>query len=183
MVERLTFITSHPKKAEQLSWHLDHTVDHESLDIPEIQSLDPSTVISAKALEAYRQLGKPVLIEDVSLRFAALGRLPGPYIKDFLAELKPEGLCRLLDGYNDRTAYVETGFGLCINGTVEIFSASLKGMITENPRGDTGFGTDAIFVPAGYDKTWGEMDKDEQIKTSVRRIALQQLQERLANDI
>ena len=63
-MEEITFITSHPKKAAQISWHLGHPVTHHTLDLPEIQSLDPHEVARVKAEEAYRQLKRPVLVKD-----------------------------------------------------------------------------------------------------------------------
>lgn len=79
-MREITFITSHAKKAEEISWHLGHPVTHHKLDLPEIQSLDPHEVVRIKVEEAYRQLQCPVLVEDFSLRFEALGTLPGPRI-------------------------------------------------------------------------------------------------------
>lgn len=177
--QEITFITSHPKKAEQLAWHLDYPVTHQKFDIPEIQSLDPIEVVTHKALEAFKQSGKPVLVEDVSVRFVALGRLPGTLIKWFIQELGTEGLCNLLDGYTTRTAFVEPYFALCINGEVKVFSTSIEGKIASRPRGESGFGTDSIFIPKGHTKTWGEMTEAEQIETSVRRLALKKLQKYL----
>lgn len=101
----LTFITGNPAKAEQLSGHLEFPVEHKKLDIPEVQSLDLKEIAEYKAREAYQQVQRPVLVEDTSLIFNALGNLPGPLIKWFLEELDNEGLCRLLDNYRDRSAY------------------------------------------------------------------------------
>jgi inosine/xanthosine triphosphate pyrophosphatase family protein len=36
---------------------------------------------------------------------------------------------------------------------------------------------DCLFIPEGQTKTWGEMDKAEQIAYSVRRIGLKKLEE------
>jgi len=177
---QLTFITSHTKKAEEISWHLGHPVKHHKLDLPEIQSLDPHDVIRVKAEEAYRILQRPVLVEDFSLRFEALGKLPGPLIKWFLQELKVEGLCRLLNGYSSRTAYAQTCFGYCDEEGVQIFDGVMRGTIVRELRGDNGYGTDGIFIPEGQNKTWGEMDKEEQITYSVRRLGLEKLEEFLA---
>ena len=44
-------------------------------------------------------------MEDTSLCFNALGGLPGPYIKWFLKKLGPEGLFKLLAGFEDKTGY------------------------------------------------------------------------------
>lgn len=172
----ITFITSHPKKADEISWHLGHPVQHHQLDLPEIQSLNPHEVVRAKAEEAYRQLKTPVLVEDYSIRFEALGNLPGPLIKWFLHELQAEGLCTLLHPYKNRTAYAQTSFGYHDESGVHIFDGIMKGTIAPSVRGDNGYGTDGIFIPDGQNKTWGEMDKDEQVRYSLRRIGLKKLE-------
>lgn len=177
---QLTFITSHAKKAQELSRHLNYPVTHHKLDLPEIQSLDPHKVVRVKAEEAYHVLQCPVLVEDFSLRFEALGKLPGPLVKWFLQELKVEGLCKLLDGYSFRTAYAQTCFGYCDKEGVRIFDGIIKGTIAQELRGDNGYGTDGIFIPENQDKTWGEMDKEEQITYSLRRIGLRKLEVFLA---
>jgi non-canonical purine NTP pyrophosphatase (RdgB/HAM1 family) len=178
MIE-LTFITSNAAKAEQLSRHLDHPVVHKKLDLSEIQSLDLHEIIEHKAKEAYSQIGSTVLVEDTSLTFKVLGRLPGPLIKWFLGELNNAGLCALLDGYEDRAAVAECMFGLYDGVTLRVFEGSATGTISAIPKGERGFGWDPIFVPEGYTKTWGEMDTEEQKNTSMRRIALKKLEAHL----
>jgi len=93
-IESLTFITGNTAKAEQLARHLEYPVTHQKLDLPEIQSLDLKEIVEHKAKEAYKQIKKPVLVEDTSLTFSVLGKLPGPLIKWFLTELDNAGLCR-----------------------------------------------------------------------------------------
>lgn len=179
----LTFITGNPGKATQLATHLHHPVEHKKLDLHEIQSLDLEEVATHKAQEAYRMLSTPVLVEDTSLVLNALGPLPGPLIKWFLEALDNEGIARLLDGYEDRSAVAETCFALCDENGVTLFKAERKGTIAETPRGEKGFGWDPIFIPEGCDRTWAEMDTEEQKKTSMRRAALEKLQEYLASRI
>lgn len=171
----LTFITGNAAKAEQLGRHLDHPVAHKKLDLPEIQSLDLREIIEHKAKEAYKQIGGVVLVEDTSLTFKALGRLPGPLIKWFLTELDNAGLCKLLDGYTDREALAECVFGLYDGDKLHMFDGSALGSIAAAPRGERGFGWDPVFIPQGHTKTWGEMDIEEQKETSMRRIALLKL--------
>lgn len=177
---QIIFITSHAKKAEEISWHLGLPVGHRKLDLPEIQSLNPHEVARIKAQEAYRLLSQPVLVEDFSLRFEVLGGLPGPLIKWFLQEIKAEGLCKLLDSYASRVAYAQTCFGYCDKDGVEIFEGTMKGAIAREPRGENSYGTDGIFIPDGQTKTWGEMNKEDQIAYSVRRIGLKKLEAFLA---
>jgi len=172
----LTFITGNAAKAEQLARHLEFPVKHKKLDIPEIQSLDLKEVAQHKAKEAYKQIESPVLVEDTSLVFHALGKLPGPLIKWFLEELGNEGLCRLLDSYQDRTALAKVCFCFYNGNTQKVFEGEMKGTIADSPKGERGFGWDPIFIPQGKTKTWGEMDIEEQKETSIRRIALKKLE-------
>jgi non-canonical purine NTP pyrophosphatase (RdgB/HAM1 family) len=181
----ITFITGNAKKAEQLAWHLHVPMKHRKLDLVEIQSLDLREVVEDKARRAYEAVGAPVLVEDTSLVFNALGRLPGPLIKWFLKELDIEGLCRLLDGYTDRTALAKVLFGYFDGVTLQTFEGSWPGTIAAKPQGEQGFGWDPIFIPTSDDnpdnKTWGEMTMEEQVSTSMRREALQMLEKTLAD--
>ena len=129
---------------------------YKSLDIPEIQSLDLREVVTYKAKEAYKQIKHPVLVEDTSLRFYVLGNLPGPLIKWFLEELGKEGVCKLLDGYSDRSAVAEVVYGLHTGKEILFFEARVDGIMAGRPKGENGFGWDATFIPIGCTKTWGK---------------------------
>lgn len=176
MARKLTFITSNPSKAAQLSIHLDYPIEHVKVDLLEVQSLDLEEIIIHKAEEAYKIVKSPVLVEDTSLRFLSLGKLPGPLIKWFLIELGNDGLCNLLVGYTNRKALAEVIFCLYEGENYHLFNGSMSGTIATIPRGESGFGWDSIFIPSGYEQTWGEMNKKLQMKTSMRRIALKKMQ-------
>ena len=175
-MDSITFITGNPGKASLLNQYLDFPVIHKSIDLVEIQSPDLSTIVEYKAKEAYKQIRSPVLVEDTSLRFLALGKLPGPLIKWFLTELGTDGLCRLLNNYADRSALAEVQFGLYDGRSFQAFSGAVEGSIAPMPRGSRGFGWDAIFIPSGSSKTWAEMTDDEARATSMRMIALKKLE-------
>lgn len=175
----LTFVTSNPAKAAQLGWHLSIEVRHKEIDLPEIQSLDLATIIEYKAREAFNMVKCPVLVEDTSLVFNALGKLPGPLVKWFLQELDNSGLCALLNGYEDRSALASVLFGYYDGRQLKTFASEMAGTIAGKPRGDRGFGWDPIFIPQGWTKTWGEMTKEEQVATSMRRGALKKLEQAL----
>jgi non-canonical purine NTP pyrophosphatase (RdgB/HAM1 family) len=175
VVNDLTFVTGNAAKAEQLRWHLAVPLRHQAVDLPEIQSLDLEEVVGHKAREAYKVIGAPVLVEDTSLSFVALKRLPGPLIKWFLHELGNDGLCHLLDGYEQRGALAQVLFGWYDGQQLRCFSGAVHGAIAPEPKGVSGFGWDNIFIPQGETKTWGEMNREEQTATSMRRIALGKL--------
>lgn len=180
-METPVFVTSNPAKAAQLSRHLGIELRHEGVDLPEIQSLDLAEVVEAKAKAAYTLIGAPVLVEDVSLVFPALGQLPGPLIKWFLTELGCSGLCGLLDGYRQRRAVAKVMFGLYDGESFLTFDSEISGTVSGVPRGgELSFGGwDSIFIPDGWAKTWAEMDEAEQAASSMRRPALKKLEDYL----
>ena len=175
MNKSITFITGNMNKLKEVKYYLDHPIKHIELDLTEIQSLDTKKIVEHKVKEAYAKVHEPVIVEDVSLTFTALGKLPGPLIKWFLEALKKEGLCRILDNYADRSAVASVIFGFYDGKNLELFEGATKGEIATNPRGDNGFGWTPIFIPKGYVQTWGEMTVEEQKVTSMRRIAVEKL--------
>lgn len=172
----VTFITGNQNKADYLAKYLGHPVDHIKLDLDEIQSLDLREVVKHKVKQAYDQIKKPVLVEDVSLEFAALGRLPGPLIKWFVDELDFPTICSLLNGKN-RNATARCMFGYYDGERLEFMEGSLSGKISETPGKDNGFGWDAIFVPEGYDVTRSELNEAEDKKTYLQIKPFAQLKD------
>lgn len=176
MGERLTFITSNRAKAQQLGLHLGVELEHQAIELTEIQSLDLEEVVAHKAREAFEAVKRPVLVEDMAMVFNAFGRLPGPLVKWFFQEIGAEGLCRLLDGQKDRTGKAMVVFGYYDGNTLKTYSGEVNGIIADAPRGKSGFPSDTIFIPDGHDKTWSEMSAEEQADTSIRRVALKKLE-------
>jgi len=177
MQKDLTFITGSTDKAEQLSGYLGFPVKHKKIDLVEIQSLDLEKVIEYKLKEAYALVKSPVIVDDVSLVINGMGRLPGPLIKFFLKEVKNEGLCKINSLYADKAAKGEVGIGYYDGREVKFFMGEIEGRIADEPKGEYGFGWDAIFIPNGYEITRGEMDKDDYDATSPRKFALEKLEE------
>lgn len=167
-MSNVTFITGNQHKADFLAKYLHHPVAHQKVDLEEIQSLDLKEISEHKARRAYEIVGSPVLVEDISLEFAALGKLPGPFIKWFIEEMDTQGLCNLLDGYDDRSATARICFAYYDGRLLKLFEGSLGGHIASEPRGKDGFGWNPVFVPDGADKTFAEMDDKETEYFSLR---------------
>ncbi len=156
----VVYITGSQKKAEYFAKLIGFEVGHVKVDLDEIQSLDLHEVVRHKLRQAYKQVNRPVLVEDVSLEFPALGRLPGTFIKWFQEELSHEQLCRMLDG-KDRTAVARCVFGYFDGISETYFEGSLEGSVPEVPSGTLGFGWDPIFIPKGYSVTRAELSPEE----------------------
>ena len=177
----ITFVTGNAKKLEEviaiLGSKFPHDVISQKIDLPEYQGT-PQEIAVEKCQEAAKILNGPVMVEDTCLCFNAMGGLPGPYIKWFLSELKPEGLHKMLTAWDDKTAYAMCIFAYA-DGTkneesglfnVQLFEGRTPGQIVE-PRGPRDFGWDPCFQPDGFDQTYAELDKE--VKTTISPIALE----------
>ena len=94
MSKTISFITGNPNKLREFGQIMgeiaNYNFDNRKIDLPEYQG-EPEQIAIDKCKAAIEIAQAPVLIEDVSLCFNALGGMPGPYIKWFLEKLKPEG--------------------------------------------------------------------------------------------
>lgn len=146
------FITGNQDKADYLSKTLGVQLAHQKLDLDEIQSPDSLVVVEHKVKQAYELVQRPVLVEDTSLCFTALDGLPGTFVKFFVdANDGLENMCRMLDGFTDRSAYASAVYGYYDGTSARYFTGKLPGRIAVHPRGSGGYGWDGIFEPEGYD--------------------------------
>lgn len=145
------------------------------VDLPELQG-EPEDIAKEKCRLAAEQIGGAVMVEDTSLCFNAYKGLPGPYIKWFLGKVGPEGLWKMLAGFEDKTAYAQCIFVYTPGPETEpkIFVGRTPGQIVQ-PKGQTTFGWDPVFLPDGYDQTYAELEKKVKNTISHRYRALDQL--------
>lgn len=175
------FITGNQRKADYLAQYLGRPVQHQKVDLEEIQSIDLKIVVEDKARRAYDLVQKPVLVEDVSLSFMALGRLPGPLIRWFLEEIGTDGLCRLLEPHEDKRAIASIAYALFDGRDLHIFEAQVGGHVPSGPRSTektgwkSNFGWNSVFIPDGSAKTYAQMDDAELQKFSQRHKAVVKL--------
>lgn len=180
-MQTITFITGNQKKAEYLEKYLWFPIEHKKIDLEEIQSLDLRKIIKHKAIQAYNTLGSAILVEDVSLEFSALGKLPGTFIRFFVEELSMEQICRLLDR-KDRSAIARCMFGYYDGKLLEFFEWELKWTISEMPAGNGGFGFDQIFIPEWYNVTRAELSEEDDRKTYLQIKPFEKLREFLMKE-
>ena len=165
MMMDVVFITGNQHKADYFAKLMGLPIAHQKVELDELQSLDLHEIVEHKARRAYEAVKRPVIVEDVSLEFAALGGLPGPFIKFFIEQAGTEACCQLLDSFADRSATIRCTFGYYDGEHVELFDSTLAGTISDQPRGDNGYGFDRIFICEGYDITRAEMSPAENEQT------------------
>ncbi|MFA7230743.1 MAG: RdgB/HAM1 family non-canonical purine NTP pyrophosphatase, partial [Victivallaceae bacterium] len=129
---------------------------------------------SIKALAACKFCDIPAFADDSGLEVEALNNAPGIYSSRYAAT-DPERIARILSELGDnpnRRARFVCAIAIAINGEViETFRGEVAGEIAKAPRGENGFGYDPIFVPDGYDKTFGELASEVKNKISHRANA------------
>jgi len=177
----LIFATSNPGKIKEAQEILGVKVNGTSLEIEEIQSLDPLKVALAKARAYFDALKEPLFVEDTSLSFEGLKGLPGPYISDMAKALGNSGLAELLKGRSRKAQAQVTLVFVDAKGKEHLFIGVTEGSIAASPRGEGGFGWDPIFIPEGEKRTFGEMSLEDKNKYSMRAKALMAFREWLSS--
>lgn len=139
-----------------------------------------------KALAYFRKTDICTIGEDTGLFVEALGGEPGVYSARYGGggdESNRKKLLSELKSKNKRKAYFKTVIALVISEDwIEFFEGKIKGEITRKETGDNGFGYDPIFMPEGYNRTFGEMRSEEKNKISHRRIAIEKVFDYIVNN-
>lgn len=150
----VTFITGNPHKAEVFAKYMGKSIERREIDLDEIQSLDLRDVTVHKLRQAYEIVAGPVLVEDSGCSIDAFGKFPGPFVK-WMLTIGLEEICRLVDG-KDRGAVAEICYGYYDGKDMKFFEGSVHGTIPDHPKGESGFGWNAIFIPDGTTQTYAE---------------------------
>jgi XTP/dITP diphosphohydrolase len=135
--------------------------------------------------------GLVALADDSGLCVNTLGGAPGVYTADwaeadayeggpgrdwYMAMGKVEGKLAELGPDADRSAYFACTLALAWpDGHTEVFEGRANGALTWPPRGKLGFGYDPVFVPAGRNLTFAEVDPAEKHAISHRADAFAKL--------
>lgn len=133
-----------------------------------------------KALAACKYCDVPAFADDSGLEVEALDGRPGVYSSRY-ADSDPERIAKLLkelEGCENRKARFVCAISIAFNGEViETFEGEVRGTITLEPKGEGGFGYDPVFLPDGYDQTFGELPPDVKNKISHRAMAFKKAME------
>ena len=165
-------------------------VGAEELGLPEPEEIGNTFADNAdqKAREAADLSGFPALADDSGLSVDALHGLPGIFSarwaedsdgkRDWMRAMKRVWTDIEVAGPDaSRDAHFACALSLAWpnDGQIETFEGRVDGKLVWPPRGDKGFGYDPMFVPAGHEETFGEMDQAEKHKISHRADAFRKL--------
>ncbi len=155
------------------------------IDIPEpYATLEENA--SGKSRTIYEMTGIDCFSEDTGLEVNALDGAPGVKSARYAGENRSfdaniEKLLSNLAGKADRVARFRTVISLLIGGRETLFEGICEGRITDQKRGNLGFGYDPVFIPAGSAKTFAEMEITEKNQYSHRKKATEKLVAFLTN--
>ena len=160
-------------------------------EVPEIRENGTSFEENAKlkALVASRQLPGLVIADDSGMEVNALGGAPGIYSARYAGPNATERekmdkllreLVRVRATDDGRRARFRCVVALAQNGhLLGIFEGKIEGKINDTARGDSGFGYDPIFVPDGFEQTFGELPEEVKNTISHRAKAISGVAEKL----
>lgn len=166
-----------------------NVVSARELNLPDVEETGTTFAENAalKAEQLSELSGKPCLADDSGLCVDALGGRPGVYsarYAEHIVDGKPvrdfdKAMERLIDelrqsGNPDWSAHFS-----CVLAFKEparecrFFEGRVEGKIVPQRSGNLGFGFDPVFMPDGFDKTFGNFSKDEKAAVSHRGRAFQ----------
>ena len=134
---------------------------------------------SVKAHAYAGQTGFMTLADDSGLEVSSLGGAPGVRSARYAGASDVQRIHKLLaelsEGSSaDRSARfvsavaIANSEGLILNVSIGV----CEGRIAHRPRGSNGFGYDPVFVPNGYDQTFGELSAELKNQISHRAQAV-----------
>src|SRR3954469_141357 len=178
--ERLVIATHNPGKLRERAALFEPLgiacVGAEELGLPEPEEIGNTFADNAdlKAREAADLSGLPALADDSGLCVDALHGRPGIFSarwaedadgnRDWMRAM--EKVWREVEAMEpDAAPAAHFVCALAIawpnDGQNETFEGRVDGALVWPPRGEKGFGYDPMFVPDGFDLTFGEMSRDE----------------------
>ncbi len=181
---KLYFITSNKNKvieAKKKLGPLGFNIIQEDLQVPEIQAdtLEEVALFSAKWAELRAR--KPFFLEDSGFFVDSLNGFPGVYSAYVFKTLGYMGILRLMEGVDNRDARFVAVIVYNDGKEMKMFRGDVLGTVTQEPKGEGGFGYDPIFIPKGSSRTFAEMDTAEKGSFSHRGKALENMEKWLKN--
>lgn len=186
--KRIVIATHNSHKTEEFrallgpGWMVEDLTTHPDLPVPEESGTTFEENAGLKALSAARRLGEAVLVvaDDSGLEVDALGGRPGIYSARYAGpgagdagnrEKVIEEMREVPDG--ERGARFRCVLVLARGGAVlAVCAGVVDGRLTRLASGAGGFGYDPIFVPQGFDRTFGELPPEVKNGLSHRGRAL-----------
>ena len=154
-------------------------------DFPEVEETGTTFEENAtlKAVAASMVFEGWVIADDSGLEVDALELEPGVYSARYAGPDATDAdnnrkLLKELEGKTDRTGRFRCVIVMARAGRkLAAFSGAVEGRILTAPQGGSGFGYDPLFVPDGYEESFGVLPSEVKNRLSHRGEALRKLRE------
>ena len=186
MKKKLVFATNNAHKLEEIRAILGDKMEILSLadinchaDIPETaNTLEGNAHLKSEYV--YNHYGLDCFADDTGLEVEALDGAPSVYSARYAgdghdSQANMQKLLKEMEEKNNRKAQFRTVISLIEKGEEKLFEGIVRGKITQEKRGNSGFGYDPVFQPEGFDVTFAEMGSDVKNKISHRARAVKAL--------
>ena len=173
-----------PAGIDVLSLHeigFEHEIDETGTTLAENSQIKAETVVNwLKASNKWESVDG-VFADDTGLEIDALGGQPGVYTARWAgtAESNRAKALRELAGKDNRNCQFKTVITLITSDKTAQVEGIVRGRIATEEYGHGGFGYDPVFIPEGYDKTFGELPAEIKNSISHRARAIAKLVELL----
>jgi XTP/dITP diphosphohydrolase len=142
-----------------------------------------------KSKACFEKYGIPSIGDDSGLVVEQLNGEPGVYSARYAGEnatdeMNNEKLIKAIQRFPEphRAKFVCVASYYDGEKFVNAYG-DVQGRIITEPRGKNGFGYDPLFIPNGYDKTFGEFTLEEKNKISHRSVAFKKLYKKLISEV
>lgn len=185
-MKKLVFATNNAHKLSEVKAILEPEFTIISLsdlncndEIPETaETLEGNALIKAQYI--HDKFGLDCFADDTGLEIDALNGEPGVYSARYAgdANCAHENMCKVLEKLGDspnRKACFRTVIALIQGNKTNYFEGKIDGNIATQPRGNSGFGYDPIFVPENYYVSFAQLSAEEKNQISHRALAIREL--------
>ncbi|MCQ4635691.1 RdgB/HAM1 family non-canonical purine NTP pyrophosphatase [Anaerovorax odorimutans] len=166
-------------------------IPRDQAGVPDVEVEEDGTTFEEnsykKAYEIMKLCGRITIADDSGLEVDCLDGAPGVYSARFAGkdgddQANNDKLKALIKDvpYETRTGrFVSVITMVYPDGDTIVARGEVEGHIVLEEKGPNGFGYDPLFVPLGYDITFGEFDPDAKNRISHRANALKELKRQL----
>ena len=140
-------------------------VNHVKMDTIEIQADSVEEVAKFSAKCASEQLKSNVVKNDTGIVIESLNGFPSAYTHYVQETLGESGILKLMEGMENRGAYIVQALAFCECGKEPVvFTSKTQGTISLEKQGEHGWFFDFIFIPNGQNKTLGCFPNEKRFK-------------------
>jgi XTP/dITP diphosphohydrolase len=171
--KKIIFVTGNPVKilhANTALKNLGFSVVGQKLEIIEPREEEPERVVIEKAVQAFQQLKKPLIVEDSGIFISALGGFPKTFVHFALNTLGVKNILKLMEGMENRSAEFRQSLAYVEPGMAEpkVFSYidggfTLADRVWEDKVNDSGE-FDKVLIPPGESKPLSMFSKEWRAK-------------------